>query len=201
MSDLRSANRFRLVLVIALGAALTLGSFWALEMMRKGADDSTPALPRHEPDYYVEKFNFVRMSQSGQAQYNISGKRLTHNPVDDSFDIQLPVIHSLGSDRPPMTIRAQRALVNDDSSKVHLYDDVHIDRPATPTAEHFHVKSDYLLVLPDDDVMQTDKPVDITLGTSTLTGTGMLANNATRELRVLSNVHATYQPPQPVASR
>jgi lipopolysaccharide export system protein LptC len=78
---------------------------------------------------------------------------------------------------------------------------VHIDRPATPTSEHFHVKSDYLLVLPDDDVMQTDKPVDITLGTSTLTGTGMLANNATRELRVLSNVHATYQPPQPVASR
>jgi lipopolysaccharide export system protein LptC len=201
MTDLLSAKRVRLVLVITLGAALTLGSFWVLEMMRKGADDSMPALPRNEPDYYVEKFNFVRMSQSGQARYNISGKRLTHNPADDSFEIQLPVINSLGSDRPPMTVRAQRALVNDDSSKVHLYDDVHIDRPATPAAEHFHVKSDYLLVLPDDDVMQTDKPVDITLGTSRLTGTGMLANNATRELRVSGNVHATYQSPLPAASR
>jgi lipopolysaccharide export system protein LptC len=35
--------------------------------------------------------------------------------------------------------------------------------------------------------------VEITLGQSKLTGTGMMANNATRELRLTSNVHGTYQ--------
>ncbi len=49
--------------------------------------------------------------------------------------------------------------------------------------------------MPDDDVMQTDKPVEIILGSSRLTGTGMVANNATRQLHLSSNVHATYQPP------
>jgi lipopolysaccharide export system protein LptC len=52
-----------------------------------------------------------------------------------------------------------------------------------------------MLLLPDEDVMQTDKPVEILFGQSKLTGTGMFANNATRELRVSSNVHGTYQVP------
>jgi lipopolysaccharide export system protein LptC len=201
MNSARSASRFRLAVIMALGAMLALGSFWVLEVMRKGVNDSLPDLPRTEPDYYVEKFNFVRMSETGQAQYNISGMRLTHNPVDDTAAIKLPVVNSLSKERPPMTSVAERALVDRDNSKIHMYDNVNIDRPATADTEYFHLKSEYLLILPDDDVMQTDKPVEITLGTSKLTGTGMVANNATRQLRLSSNVHATYQPPPPAAAR
>jgi lipopolysaccharide export system protein LptC len=195
MSDARPANRFRLGVVIAIVAALALGSFWLLEVMRKQIADSGSDQPRSEPDYFVEKFNFVRMSVAGQAQYNIAGKRLEHNPADDTHAIKLPVVNSLSADRPPMVAHSERALVNSDNSQVHMYDNVHMDRAATATSEHFHLKSDYLLILPDDDVMQTDKPVEILLGSSRLTGTGMVANNATRQLHLSSNVHATYQPP------
>jgi lipopolysaccharide export system protein LptC len=52
-----------------------------------------------------------------------------------------------------------------------------------------------MLVLPEEDVVKTDKHVDITLGRSTLSGTGMYANNATSEFRLSSNVHGTYQAP------
>jgi lipopolysaccharide export system protein LptC len=201
MSTARFANRFSMAVMLALGTALVLGSFWVLEVMRRASSDSIPDLPRNEPDYYVEKFNFVRMSKTGEAQYNISGKRLTHNPTDDSHAIELPVVNSLSNDRPPMTTNAMRAMIERDNTKVHMYENVHVDRAATATSDHFHLKSEYLLILPDDDVMQTDKPVEITLGTSRLTGTGMIANNATRELRLSSNVHATYQPPAPAVSR
>jgi lipopolysaccharide export system protein LptC len=201
MNDARAASRFRLGVVFALVAVLALGSFWLLEVMRKQIEDASPSSPRSEPDYFVEKFNFVRMSVDGQAQYNISGKRLEHIPIDDTHLIKLPLINNLSVDRPPMTGRAERALVNSDNSKVHMYNNVHIDRPATPTHQYFHLKSEYLLILPDDDIVQTDKPVEITLGGSVLTGTGMVANNATRELRLASNVHATYPPPKPDAAR
>ncbi len=201
MSAARPPNRFSLVVLIALGAALALGSFWVLEVMRRSSSASIPDVPRTEPDYYVEKFSFVRMSKTGLARYNISGKRLTHNPTDDSHAIELPVVNSFGNDRPPMTTHARRALVEHDNTKVHMYENVHVDRAATATSEHFHLQSEYLLILPDDDVMQTDKPVEITLGTSKLTGTGMVANNATGELRLSSNVHATYQPPASAVSR
>lgn len=192
----RPQNRFHLAVVLALGAAITLGSFWVLEVMRKGIIDETPMSPRSEPDFYVETFNFVRISQSGEASYSISGKRLIHNPLDDSYEVELPIVNSLSPTRPPMVTRAKRALIEQDYSKVHLYDDVQVDRPATPTTQNFRLESEYLLLLPDDDVMTSDKPVDMTLGTSKLKGTGMYANNATRELRLSNNVHATYQPPQ-----
>jgi lipopolysaccharide export system protein LptC len=57
------------------------------------------------------------------------------------------------------------------------------------------MRSDYLLVLTDEDIVRTDKPVEITLGKSVLRGTGMVANNATRQLQLGSAVHATFAPP------
>lgn len=201
MIDGRSANRFRFAVVLALGAALALGSFWVLEVMRKGIVDTMPDSPRTEPDIYAEKFNFVRISRSGDAQYSISGERLIHRPEDNSFEIELPVVNSVSAARPPMTTRAQRARVEDDYSKVHLYKDVEVNRPATTVSQHFQLKSEYLLLLPDEDAMKSDKPVDMMLGTSKLRGTGMYANNATRELRLSSDVHALYHPPASSAAR
>jgi lipopolysaccharide export system protein LptC len=172
---------------------LALGSFWVLEVTRKGTDDTLPAVQRSDPDYYIEKFNYVRLSASGQARYSIAGDKLTHLPLDDSYEIQQPVMHSLDTTRPPMTLRADHGRIEDDNSKIHMTGNVHIDRPATPTSEDFHLSSEYLLFLPDDDVMRSDKAVQITLGKSILHGTGMFANNATREFTLSSRVRGTYQ--------
>jgi lipopolysaccharide export system protein LptC len=194
VSDARTVRRFRLAVVMALMIGLALGSFWILEVMRRTSGDYVPKVARSEPDFYVEKFSYVKMSKAGTGRYHISGARLTHNPLDDSYDIELPVINNHGDGNgPPLTVRAERARVDSDNSKVHLYDNVKMDRPASPNSERLQVKSEYMLVLPDEDVVQTDKPVEINLGPSQLNGTGMFANNATRELRLSSNVHGTYQ--------
>lgn len=200
MSDARSARRFRLAIIMALMIALALGSFWVLEVMRRSTADFVPNVARTEPDFYVEKFSYVKISRTGESRYHISGERLTHNPQDDSYDIVLPVINNKStgsgnsnSNRSPMTVRADRGHVEADSSKVHLYENVQMDRAASAKSEPLHISSEYMLVLPDDDIVQTDKPVEITMGQSKLNGTGMFANNATRELRLSSNVHGTYQ--------
>ncbi len=196
MSNTAPSGRVGAWIAIAVIAALALGSYWLLEVMRKDRDETVSTAPRNQPDYYVDKFNYVRLSKTGQARYSIAGQKLIHHPNNDTYEIQTPVIKSLTEGRPPMTMHADRALVEPDSSKVHMYDNVHIDRPASKDAEHLHIQSDYLLILPDDDVMQTDKPVQITFDRSTLTGTGMYANNATREFRLAANVHGTYPAPQ-----
>lgn len=195
MNSTQASTRFRLFVTLAIALALALGSFWLLEVIRRGGENFVPTPKRTEPDFYVEKFSYVKLSADGQARYHISGDRLTHNPVDDSYDIDQPIVNSLKNNQPPLTVRAERAQVNSDNSKIHLYDDVHLDRPGTGTSQPMHVTSEYLLVLPDDDVIETDKPVEITFGKSILTGAGMVANNATREFRLSSNVHGTYQAP------
>ncbi|HEY8101408.1 MAG TPA: LPS export ABC transporter periplasmic protein LptC [Burkholderiaceae bacterium] len=194
MNGQRSADRIRLVMVLAIVVAMALGSFWVLQVVRKGLNESMPNMPRNEPDYYVEQFKFVRMTNTGHVHYAVSGARLTHNPQNSSFEIQQPVIKSLSDNQPPITARADRAVSEENNSKVHLYDNVIVDRPASGTAEHFQFTSDYMLALPDDDVVETDKPVKMVLGTSILTGTGMYANNATREFKLLSKVRGIFQP-------
>lgn len=197
MNGPRSVWRFRIFTILALMIALALGSFWLLEVMRRAINDVTPKAARTEPDFYVENFNYVKLSPSGQAQYHFSGARLTHNPQDDSYDIQQPVVSNISPDRAPMTMRSERAHVNSDNSEVRMYENVHIDRPASAQSSHLHITSDYMLLLPDDEIMKTDKAVVITLDQSRLTGVGMFANNATREFSLASNVHGTYQaPPQ-----
>lgn len=190
----KERRRLGMVPLLMLAAVLALGSFWLLEIMRKAGNDAGPAAARVDPDYYVDNFNFVRLSATGEAQYNISGKRMVHNPADDTHLVELPVINSLSKERPPMTARAERAKIEPDGSKIHMYDQVRINRPKTPTASYFHMESDYLLVLPDEDIMRTDKPVRMTLGDSQLNGTGMVANNATGELSLANRVHAMLPP-------
>lgn len=192
---MHSSSRFRLVAVLAPLIAIALASFWVVEVMRRSSGEFVEPAPRAEPDFYVEKFNYVKMSRVGEARYHLSGSRLTHNPVDDSYDVTEPVLRSVRNTGEPMTVTAQRAWVNSDSSEIHLFHEVHIDRPATPDRERLQLHTDHLIVLPDDDVMKSDKPVRITQGKSVLNGTGMFANNATGEFRLHNKVHGTYQPP------
>jgi lipopolysaccharide export system protein LptC len=189
----RTADRFRLLLLIALAIGLAMGSFWVFDVMRRGIDDTLPAAISSEPDYTVEKFSLVRLSKTGQARYNIAGAKLTHYPQSDSYEIQQPLLKNFSAERPPMLLRANRAVADPGNSKIHLYDNVQMDRAAANGSEHFHLTSEYLLVLPDDDVVQTDKAVDIILGTSHLSGAGMFANDATREFRLVGNVRGRYQ--------
>lgn len=194
MSNGPPSNRVRLGVILALLAALALGSFWMLEVLRRNSNEIFSETPKDEPDYIIEKFNFVRMSKTGHARYNISGAKLVHYPENDSFEIQQPVMNNLDKDQSPMTMRAERAIVDHAGDKIHMYRNVQMDRPAVGTSDHFRLVSDYLLILPNVDVMQTDKPVDITYGSIRLSGTGMFANNATREFRLSSNVRGTYPP-------
>ncbi|MDO8305054.1 LPS export ABC transporter periplasmic protein LptC [Herminiimonas sp.] len=195
MSNTRPANGMRLIVLIALSAALALGSFWLVEVMRRQTEDILPDRVRTEPDFYVQKFNFVRMGKTGEARYNLTGSEMKHYPQDNSYQIQNPVMHSYSAQRPPMVSRSLRATVTNNSSEIHMYENVHIDRPASATSQHFQLKTSYLLLLPDDDVMKTPKPVELKLGTSVLTGAGMFANNATGEFSLSSNVQGQYQAP------
>lgn len=192
---MRGGSHYRLVAILAPALALALASFWVVEVMRRSAGDFVSQAPRTEPDFYVEQFSYVRMARSGEAQYHLSGARLTHNPEDDSYDVENPIVRSQRDAVESMVITAERAWVNSDSSEVHLFTNVHMDRLATKDRERLELRSQHMLVLPDDDMMKTDKPVQITTGKSTLTGTGMIANNATRQFKLHSNVSGTYQAP------
>lgn len=198
MTRLNNMRRRYPVLALLLGGLfLALLSFWALEMTRRSGDAIPADKTRTEPDYYVENFSYIKVAASGSAEYVIKGARLVHHPADDSSTIDRPVVQAYTAERPPMTLRAQRAKVNADHSELHLYEQVRMDRPEARGTDNLSVESEYMLVLPDADQVKSNQRVVIKLGDSSLIGTGLLADNARHQMSLQSRVTANYPPSLP----
>jgi lipopolysaccharide export system protein LptC len=189
------SNRLRLFFILLVFAIGALGSFWWLEILHRERGEVVGELPKGEPDYSVEKFNLVRMAKDGHVRYSISGTKLTHYPDNDSFEIDKPVLYNVGKSHTPMTMRSDTAVIEHATNKVHMHHHVQADRAVSEQNARFHLATDYLLLLPDDDTIETDKHVDIVYGQSQLSGIGMMANNTTREFSLLHRVHGTFITP------
>ncbi len=194
MSDINAAHRLRLIVALVLSLALALGSLWVREVIRRNADDAKAQSERTDPDYFVNNFHFIKTSTLGKARYDVSGVRLTHYPKDDSFEITKPIVKSLELDRPSTTATAERAKSNGDNSLVEMFDNVQVERPESKLAPHFRLTTDYLQLLPDDDVMKTEHAVALTQGATDMTGEGLYANNATLVYSLANHVHAIIHP-------
>ncbi len=198
MSDGSDDIRRRLpaLTLLAVGTLLAAGSFWLLEVTRRDDNNAAQQDPRTEPDYYADDFRYTKVAPNGRAEYVVEGKKLVHTPVDDISHVDLPVVYSYSKDRPPMTLRSDRARINGDRSEVHLHGQVRLERPQARGSETMTVNADYMLVLPDKDIVKTDRPVHITLGNSTLDGVGMVADSRQQQVSLLSRVNGTYVQPK-----
>jgi lipopolysaccharide export system protein LptC len=189
-------RRYPALLLLAFGSLLAAISFWALEVAQRGGDEARPQTARTEPDYFIEDFSYTRLAPNGKAQYLITGKKLVHYPTDDSSVIERPTVRSFSAKSSPMTLSAQRAKITKKQREVHLYDQVRLERPQTRDAASLVVESDYMLALPDEDLVKTDRPVVIRAGESRLSGTGMVADNTKHQLTLQSRVTGFYESPR-----
>ena len=178
----RTAHRWRLLITITLGTFLAFGSLWLLQVMQRedlpgGADPS-----KGEPDYIVENFSFVRMTPAGKPRYLFKGAKLTHRPLGDVSDVERPIMQNMAPGQQPMKISALRGRIRHEQNEVDLLGKVDVVRPASPGAQYTRLKTEALTIFTDEDRMTSDRKVEMTLGAATATGTGMAANNATRQL-------------------
>ena len=192
----RTAHRWKLLTVMMIAVFCAFGSFWLVQLMESEDTDGRLGGPLSEPDYIVENFSFVRMTEEGKPSYVVTGKRLAHTPEGDVSVVEQPAMQGMTPGRPRTDIVAQRARIHHEEHRVELLGNVDIRRPATPTSEALRVRTQALTVLPDEEILKTDKPIEMQLGAATVTGTGMVANNATQKLHLASRGQIIYPPRQ-----
>jgi lipopolysaccharide export system protein LptC len=190
----RTAHRWKLLTVMMIAVFCAFGSFWLLQAF--DSDDTNGRLggPATEPDYIVENFSFVRMTEGGQPSYLVSGKRLTHIPEGDVSTVVQPVLRGVEPGRPPMTVTADSARIYHQEHRVDMLGNVDLQRPRTATSEALRVRTQALSALPDEEILKTDQPIEMQLGASSVRGTGMVANNATQKLHIASRGQIVYPP-------
>jgi len=183
----RASNLFPLLLMLALAAA----SLW-LERAVQAPDRDNSGKTRHDPDFIAEEFGITKIGANGKPEYVLSAARMLHYPDDESTDVVAPRLVQSLENATPVVIRADRGMVAKSGTEANFLGNVVVVREAGRGKSELRVQTEYLQVIPDDDIARTDQPVIITEGRSRLSGVGLEINNRTRQFALQSQVRGTF---------
>jgi lipopolysaccharide export system protein LptC len=178
------------LLLVGMLAALT---FW-LDHFAQGPARDLLGPSRHDPDYIVEKLSGVRMGESGAVSYSLSAAKMVHYPDDDTTLLASPSFVSYDSSKVTVTITASEGVVSAKGDHVYFQDDVRVTRAAHAGTSELVMRTSFLHVVPDHHLAMTDRSVTLSDDANTVTAVGLEMNNATRVIKLLSNVRGTYDP-------
>jgi lipopolysaccharide export system protein LptC len=152
---------------------------------------------RHDPDYYVENFSVIRIGPDGNTQYSLNARRMEHYPDDDTTLLEAPKLVNFVNSSMTVTATSKKAMLSSDGDNIYLMDDVRLVRSAYADKDALTVDTSYLHIIPEKNLAQTDKPVQISDTHTLITSVGLEFNNETRILKLLSNVRSVYEKPNP----
>jgi lipopolysaccharide export system protein LptC len=192
----------RLMPLLLMGS-LTLLTFWLVQKNTPLTINPIERPRLHEPDYTIKNGALSYLNEQGQTKYRILGKELIHYDDDASIDIVRPRMRSFQPDKAPVTVRAQRGHIDGDLTILDLFDNVEIYRPPQSASEtqkaspYMLAKSSYFQVLINDDIITTDKPVELEQGLSLMQSTaGGVFDNVQQSMQLLGIVKGRIEPAQ-----
>ena len=187
----RSAIFFPLVLLTML-ALLTFWISKAVQTPKPKIDGSS----RHDPDYIMSNFVTTQTDINGALRYKLAAVEMTHFPDDDTTNLQRPRYTQFAVGKPYTQVEGLRGYVSSNGEKVELVDRVKITRQAFAGKDEMTIETDYLKILPNEDIVSTDSPVVIRQAPKTVIyATGMIYEKNKNNVTLLHKVRAHYEKP------
>ncbi|MBI3479801.1 MAG: LPS export ABC transporter periplasmic protein LptC [Nitrosomonadales bacterium] len=152
---------------------------------------------RHDPDAIVENFSATKLNAQGTPSFIMAAKKMLHYPDDNSTMLEAPHITLLPAGQPAMHATAQRGVVSRNGDEVLLHDNVEISREANAQHDALTVRTDYLHILPEQNLADTDHAVTIIEARNIVQAVGMKMDNNKRTLKLLSQVRSEHAPIKP----
>ena len=192
-----------LVFSIIIALAVTwLNNFWL------SYQEFVSAGNERQIDYYLSDFSLLNTAASGDMKYYMQGQHLVHKNSTGGSEIFQPIIQAADHDGQALFIRAEKAQQKESQGVIELVGAVliqkttnqkstansfQLDNLGTKDAD-FDLKTSNLSFDPIKREIFTDAPITLTTKDGLLTGTGLRSQLDQQELRILSNVHAKFDP-------
>jgi lipopolysaccharide export system protein LptC len=184
-----------------LAGLLAIITFWinlAVEQQGPKIDGSN----RHDPDYTMNNFVTTQTDITGKLRYVLAAKEMLHYPDDDSTVLQRPRFTQYTTDKPYTQIEGLRGYISSDGEEIELVDNVKIVRQAFEGKGEMQLRTEKLIILPNQDLAKTNTPVVITQAPKTVIhGTGMIFDKKNQTMKLLSRVKVHYERPSLVAAK
>lgn len=183
------------LLLLASLAALT---FW-LNAQVQPVEPRRDGDKRHDPDLFITSFRAVSFDKTGSVQQSLEAQRAQHHPDDESIDFVQPSLVLSHPTEPTLKVKASSGEISGDRKTVLFRGDVRAVREPRPAAGGkddgpLTLTTDFLRVLPDRGLADTDRPVTIEEARGIIHGVGMTLDNQARTVKIKSGVRGTLQP-------
>jgi lipopolysaccharide export system protein LptC len=193
MTNLGFINRLQAWLPLAPLLVLLGGTYW-LDQQVQPLPNKPDDARRHDPDYILDNFSAMSLNEQGAPRVLVAARKMEHYPDDDSTVLEDPHVYSLYANSPPISISAQNGEISKDGDRVILRDGVRIVRDADARQSEMTVSTNYLRVLPDRDIADTDSPITLSDAHTVINAVGMKLNYRTREITLLAQVRSRHDP-------
>ncbi len=187
---LRHSHHFWLPLLITGGLCLLtawLGQLAETPLVRDAAGFA------HDPDYFVEHFQATAFDAQGRPRYRLAAERMQHYMDDDTTVLEAPRFGREGPGVAPVQVQSRRGLVSPEGESVYFLGDVRMQQNGAGDRPPLQLSTEYLRVIPEGNIIRTDRPVMLSEGSSRLTATGMVADGGQRSLIFAGRVKGIYE--------
>lgn len=184
--------RYWLPLLPLLG--LLGATYWLNQQVQPDPAQPDSSL-RHDPDSIVENFSAIKLNEQGMPHFIMSATRMLHYPDDDSTTLEVPRLMLLSDGRPPLLATARTGTLTGGGDELILQDDVEVLREADVQQDQLKLQTEYLHIIPDQDLASSDRAVTLTEAHTTVNAVGLELNNRTRTIKLFSKVRTEYVPP------
>lgn len=177
-------DRFPSLIALSLLLMLVISTYWAADYAQRAIPSDPPRRVTHEMDAWSRHFVMLRTDPTGRPINRLEGEYAEHFPDNDSYRITQP--RAIGQrEASPITVGvAKTAIMEQGGKRIIMNGDAHVHRQPDANNDVLDVRSQQLILLPDDDVVYTDLPAEVIKGRSRMNGKGMRYNNKTRQLQV-----------------
>jgi len=183
----------RLWLVAALLALAGIALNVVLWITRQRTNEQTFAGPPRS-DYTLTDFTLNALDAEGKLSFQTIGPTLARRGDDGSIFVTTPDYVIYDGSGHEWKGKSDSAWVNKDGTIMRLDGHAEMHRQASQGVQPVDVVTRDLTTWPKDKKMETAAPATIIQPGSILRGTGMRGDLNTRELELLSDVHATIEP-------
>lgn len=155
---------------------------------------------QHIPDYVVEGVTMTTLKADGSAKSRILSRKLTHYEDDQSSELEAPIARQFNPDKPPITVRADKGLIDGNMSVLDLIGNATLIRPSQGATEtqkalpRLFMTSSHFVVFLNDDVVKTNQPVILEQGASIMTSQeGAVYDNVKQKLIMTGTVRGRLE--------
>lgn len=180
------------ILILSVIALLT---YW-ISISVQPVNNKSDAATRHDPDYIVENFVSTQTDKTGALRYKLQSNEMRHFPDDDSTLLRKPVYTQYVQNKSYIQVEGAVGDVSSNGNDIKLYKEVKVTRAPYGDKEVMTLETDYLNILPNEDLVLTQRPVVIRQAPKTVVhANGMVYEKQKLTVTLLNKVRAHYEKP------